>query len=447
MKHETPMTLLASSPSRLPPAGKSSRPLLLPSLVALSMALLVTLVSAQAQAQERAKKRVDVESVQGVLAVRSLDGWLLADSKGRNPIASDLVQPEGTTKRQWFYFIPAFGQPSILVHKSEASAFVQVPGNKLEYTGYRDLKAGLRTLLAGTTTIAMEYAPDSGIRSLTRIDAGTADMVRKLGVTIQSSADLVQFTKSLWGPDGRLAHYTAVHHLTKLREEALAFIAERVAAKRPVTEYDVQVFLANGYRVRGLTGEATIAAGVNSAKPNYQATQRASKSIDEGQLLLLELSGAVTDSERPVYASLSWVAYVGETVPERLHKTFKVVADARDATLAFIGDGVKGRRLVKGFEADQKARNEVGKAGLASRFVHRTGHSLDTSLEGDGANLDDYETHDTRSLVVGSGFTVGPGIYVPGDYGMRSIVDVHVVRGGLEVTTPVQTRITPILLK
>lgn len=416
-------------------------------LVALCFLLASTFATAASEAQEREKKRVDVEAVQGVLAVRSLDGWLLADSKGRNPIASDLVQPDGVTKRQWFYFIPAFGQPSILVHKSEASAFVKVPGIKIEYTGYRDLKAGLRTLLAGTTTVAMEYAPKSGIRSLTRVDAGTVDLVRKSGVAIQSSADLVQFTKSLWGPDGRIAHYTAVHHLTMLREEAFAFIAERVQAKRPITEYDVQVFLTNGYRVRGLTGATTIAVGENSATPNYQPTSRASKSIAEGQLVLLELNGAVEDSERPVYASLSWVAYVGETVPARLHKTFKVVADARDATVEFIREGVKGRRLVKGFEADQKARNEVGKAGLASRFLHRTGHSLDTSLEGDGANLDDYETHDTRSLVTGSGFTVGPGIYVPGDYGMRSIVDVHVARGGIEVTTPVQTRITPILLK
>ncbi len=423
------------------------RGLLLLAALLLATSALTLASQNEAQAQERIKKRVDIESVQGVLAVRSLDGWLLADSKGRNPIAADLVQPDGSTSRQWFYFIPAFGQPSILVHKSEASAFVKVPGNKIEYTGYRDLKAGLRTLLAGSTTIAMEYAPKSGIRSLTRVDAGTVELVRKTGVEIHSSADLVQFTKSLWGPDGRVAHYVAVHHLTKLRAEALAFIAERVVAKRPVTEYDVQLFLENGYRVRGLNGTATVAVGVNSSKPNYQATARASSLIAEGQLLLLELSAAVTDTDRPIYASLSWIAYVGETVPARLHKTFKVVAAARDVTVEFIRDRVKRRRLVKGFEADQMARKEVGKAGLASRFLHRTGHSLDTSLEGDGANLDDYETHDTRGLVVGSGFTVGPGVYVPGDYGMRSIIDLHVARKGIEVTTPVQTRITPILLK
>jgi Xaa-Pro aminopeptidase len=420
----------------------------LPHIIVLCLGFLLGTFAGESAAQAQdTVKRVDVEAVQGVLAVRSLDGWLLADSKGRNPIASELVQPDGRTSRQWFYFIPSFGQPSILVHKSEASAFEKVPGNKIEYTGYRDLKAGLRKLLSGSSVVAMEYAPKSGIRSLTRVDAGTVALVRKSGVDIQSSADLVQFTKSLWGPEGRAAHYVAVHHLSKLREEALAFIAERVAADRPVTEQDVQLFLANGYRVRGLTGTTNVAAGKNSAKPNYQPSSRSSASIEKGQLLMLHLNAAITDSDRPIFASLSWVAYVGETVPERLHKTFKVVAGARDATLEFIRDRVKRRRLVKGFEADQKARSEVGKAGLASRFLHRTGHSLDTSLEGDGANLDDYETHDTRSLVIGSGFTVGPGIYVPGDYGMRSIVDVHVAQGDIEITTPIQTRITPILLK
>ena len=414
--------------------------------LASSVFLLASLLASPATAQSK-KRRVDVDAVQGVLAVRSLDGWLLADAKGRNPIAAELVAPDGATTRQWFYFIPASGQPVILVHKSEASAFVKVAGKKIEYTGYRDLKAGLRALLGGSTTVAMEYAPKSGIRSLTRVDAGTIDLVRKSGVRIESSADLVQFTKSLWGPDGRLAHYVAVHHLSKLRQEALAFIAERVSADRPVTEQDVQEFLANGYRVRGLTGSTTVSVGVNTAKPNYKPSARASASIKKEQLLLLQLDAALSDSERPVYASLSWVAYVGETVPERFHKTFKVVTGARDATVAFIQDRVKRRRLVKGFEADQKARSEIGKSGLASRFLHRTGHSLDTSLEGDGANLDDYETHDTRGLVLGSGFTVGPGIYVPGDYGLRSVVDLHVVRAGVEVTTPMQSRITPILLK
>jgi Xaa-Pro dipeptidase len=414
----------------------------------IAFALVLTTLPSQASAQSTnspASKRVDAEAVQGVLAVRSLDGWLLTDSKGKNSIAVELVAPEAPTTRQWFYFIPAFGQPSILVHKSEASAFENVPGTKIEYSGYRDLKSGLRTLLGNATNIAMEYAPDSGIASLTRVDSATAALVRKGGVTITSSADLVQLTKSLWGPDGRVAHYVAVHHLTKLRDEALTFVAERVANKRPVSEHDVTAFLENGYRTRGIRGTVSVAIGGNTAKPNYVPSVRSSRAIKEGHLLVLRLTGALIDSDRSIHASLSWVAYVGETVPERFERVFEVVSGARDTTIAFIRDRTSKRRLLKGFEADQQARQEVGKAGLASRFIHSTGHSLDTSLLGDGANLDDFESHDTRTLVVGSGFTVGPGVYMPGDFGIQSTVDVHLVQGAVEVTTPVQAKITPIL--
>ncbi len=416
-----------------------------PILLLTAFLLMGLLAPAHAQQPKAAVKRVDIEAVQGVLAVRSLDGWLLAESKGKNPIAIELVAPGAPTSRQWFYFIPAFGQPMILVHKSEASAFENVPGTKIEYTGYRDLKAGLRTILGSATNIAMEYAPKSGIASLTRVDTATASLVRKGGVTIASSADLVQFTKSLWGPEGRVAHYVAVHHLTKLRDEAFAFVAERVTNKSPVSEHDVVAFLKNGYRARGIEGTISVAIGGNTAKPNYVPTLRSSRAIESGQILVLRLSGALVDGERPIHASLSWVAYVGETVPERFHRLFKVVSEARDATIEFVRIRLGKRRLLRGFEADQQARQVVGKAGLASRFLHPTGHSLDTSLHGDGANLDDYESHDTRNLVVGAGFTVGPGVYMPGDFGIQTIADVHITQNGVEVTTPVQTRITPIL--
>jgi Xaa-Pro aminopeptidase len=277
------------------------------------------------------------------------------------------------------------------------------------------------------------------------VDAGTVDLVRKSGVQVRSSADLVQFTKSLWGPEGRVAHYLATHHLNKLRQEAFHFIAEHIRAGRPVTEYDVQRFLQEGARVRGLKGFPVVAAGANSANPRYQARKNATSSIKKGDLVLISLAGSVANADRPIFASISWVGYVGETVPERFHRVFQTVATARDAAIALIEERIKRRRPVKGFEVDQKARNVVGQAGLATRFLHRTGHSLDTSLNGDGANLDDYETHDTRNLVVGSGFTVGPGIYMTGDFGIRSEVDVHLARGGVEVTGPLQKRIEPIL--
>jgi Xaa-Pro dipeptidase len=394
------------------------------------------------------RSRVDVEAAQAILAVQSLDGWLLAGTGNQNPIAAELVNPDGTASRPWFYFIPAKGQPVALVHKSESAAFDDVPGKKIEYAGQRDLKNGLRELLRGSHTIAMEYAPKSGIPALTRIDAGTALLVKSTGVTIESSAELVQFTKSLWGPEGRVGHYLAMHHLSKLVAGALAHLRSELEAGHKITEYDLQQWIASRAKMRGLEGPPpVVASGSHSANPQFVPSRRNARSIEAGDLVLIDVSARVADAERPIYARLGWVAYVGDQVPERYASVFASLAAARDDTIAFIADRIARKRPVRGFEADQLARSVLGKAGLVDKAVHKTGHSLDTSLAGDGANLDDYEAHDTRALVLGSGFTVGPGVYVKGDFGMRTVTDVYLGRQGVEKTGPVQAAITPVLAR
>jgi Xaa-Pro aminopeptidase len=279
------------------------------------------------------------------------------------------------------------------------------------------------------------------------VDAGTVELVRAQGVKIRSSSDIVQFAKSLWGPAGRMSHYVAVHHLDALRKDALAFIAAKVKAGAALTERDVQARISRGYRIRGLDGPPPmVAVNSNAADPHYTPSKNSSALIKKGDLVLLDLAARVDGGDkRTIFAEMTWMAYVGETVPPRYRTLFEAVAQARDAGIDLIENRSKRRRAIKGFEVDQKVRSVIGKAGFADAFVHRTGHSLDTRVHGDGANLDDYETHDTRNLVMGSGFTIEPGIYVKGDVGVRTGVAVYIGRQGVEVTTPVQTEITAIL--
>ena len=394
-----------------------------------------------------AKAHVDVEAAQAILAVQRLDGWLLAQTGSQNPVAADLVAPSGTTALQWFYFIPAQGPPTALVHQSEIALFQEVAGSKVEYTDSRDLKKKLRTLLKGSRKIAMEYAPATKIPALNRVDAATMRLVRATGVRVSSSAELVQFTKSLWGPDGRVSHYVAIHHLTRLKDAALAHIAAELRAGRTVTELDVQQLIAKGYEVRGLEGPPPIvAAAANTADPAYAPSPQKWSPIKEGDLLVIDLSARVAGAERSIYARLGWVAYVGDVVPEKFAQSFAQVAAARDAAVKFIDDRLQRKRVVKGFEVDRHARSALA-AARAGEFPHPTGHSLDTSLRGDGANIDDLETHDTRNLVMGAGFTVGPGLYQKGEQGMRSVVDVFIGRRGVEVTCPTQQQVTAVLEK
>jgi Xaa-Pro dipeptidase len=409
----------------------------------ITAAALLVVTAAPASAQQPA---LDVEAAQAILAVQGLDGWLLAQSGTPNPIAAELVAPAGQTAHAWFYFVPATGEPVALVHQSDAAAFANAKGRKVEYTDQRSLRTELRAALKGARRIAMEYAPRSRIAALTRVDAATVDLVRSTGVKIASSAELVQFTKSLWGPDGRVAHYVAIHHLARLKDAALAHLAAELRAGRTVTELDLQRLVARGFEVRGLEGPPpVVAAGANTASPQYAPASGRAAVIKRGDLVLLALSARVADAPRPIFARLAWVAYVGDAVPARYADVFRAVASARDAAVKFVEERIARKRVVKGFEPDQKARQVMAQAKLADKFVHRTGHSLDTSLFGDGANLDDYESHDTRNLVMGSGFTIGPGVYVRGDFGVRSIVDVYIGRKGLEVTSPAQQNVTAVL--
>jgi Xaa-Pro aminopeptidase len=404
--------------------------------------------SVGAEPRAAAPGTLDVEAARAILAVQGQDGWLLAQANDRNGIAAELVAPSGKPEHPWFFYVPAQGEPSLVVHRSDAAAFEGVPGQRVEYGDPRELRAALRGVLKGSRKVAMEYAPRTRIPSLTRVDAATVSMVRGLRVKVSSSAELVQFTKSLWGPEGRVAHHVAMHHLSRLKDAALAYVAAELAARHKVTERDLQQFLRRGYEVRGLEGPPPIVAtGENTANPRYTPDPARSAAIQQGDLLLLDLSARVTDSPRPIYARLSWVAYVGDSVPARLADPFRAVVAARDAAVKLIEDRLARRRVVKGFEADRAARASLAAAKLGDKFTHRTGHSLDTGLHGDGANLDDYESHDTRTLVMGSGFTIGPGVYLRGEHGLRSIIDVYIGRKGVEVTGPAQQTITPILAR
>ena len=394
-----------------------------------------------------AKTKVDVEGAQAILAVQRLDGWLLVQTGSQNQVAAALVGPSGTTSLQWFYFIPAQGTPTAVVHQSEAALFQGITGQVVQYTDSRDLKKRLKGVLKGVRKVAMEYAPASKIPALNRVDAATMKMVRGLGLKVSSSAELVQFTKSLWGPDGRVAHYVAIHHLTRLKDAALAHLAAELRAGRPVSELDLQELIQKGYEVRGLEGPPpVVAAGANTADPGYVPSPQKWSPIKEGDLLVLDLSARVAGGERPVYARLGWVAFVGDAVPDKFSQPFGQVAAARDAAIKFIDDRIQHRRVVKGFEPDQQARAALVKAKIGE-FPHPLGHSLDTSLKGDGANIDDHDTHDTRNLVMGAGFTIGPGVYTKGEFGMRSVVDVYIGRRGVEVTSPTQQQVTAVLEK
>jgi Xaa-Pro aminopeptidase len=387
----------------------------------------------------------DLTAVQGLLAVQRLDGWLLYDRDGTNSIAVRLVAPDGHPQRPWFYMIPARGEPVALVHTAEQRSFDALPGKKLTYLGYRDLDKQLRAMLKGVKSIAVEYSPKAAVPNVSRVDAGTLELIRAAGVNVRSSETLVQYTKAIWGDAGRTAHYVAVHHVVELRKEALSFVAKRLRANEPVTEYDVQQQLVHGMQVRGLVGAPpVVAAGANTADPYYVPTQARTQAIQRGDVIVISLA-AKLDKPEGIYAAQTWCAVADATVPERVAKAFETIALARDQAIVLIGDRSRKHRPITGAEVDQTTRAFIKKAGVGDQVMHRTGHSIDSDLQGGGADLDDFEVKDTRILTPGTGFTVGPGVYFPGQFGVRTEVSVYFAPGGPEVTTPAQDDVEALL--
>jgi Xaa-Pro aminopeptidase len=388
---------------------------------------------------------LDVAGIQAALAAEQLDAWLLYDFRGLNPIAADVTgvaRQEGhLATRRWFYLIPSHGEPRGLVHAIEPHSLAHLPGTMTRYARRRELEAGLAGLLQGVTRVAMEYSPGASIPYVSRVDAGTVDLVRQSGVEVVSSADLVQQFSAVWNETAIATHEQAsakIHHIKDLAFEA---IAQQVRDGATATEYDIQQRMAGWFAEEGLVSdsEPNVSVGANAGNPHYLPTATSSSRIGPDDLVLIDL-WAKLDVRGAVYADITWMGYTGGRVPDRFARAFAAVRDARDAAVTLVQQRVTDLRPVRGWEVDRAASTVLEAAGYGSRILHRTGHSLGESVHGTGVNMDDYETHDDRRLIPGTGFTIEPGIYFA-DFGIRSEINMIVRETAATVTGPLQHEI------
>jgi Xaa-Pro aminopeptidase len=392
---------------------------------------------------------LDVGAIQAALRADGLDGWLLYDFRGLNPIAADVTavgrQGGHLATRRWYYLIPATGQPRGLVHKIEKNSLAHLPGSTTQYAGRDQLEAGLRTLLAGIRRVAMEYSPGCAIPYISRIDAGTVELVRQAGPEVVSSGDLIQRFSAIWDTDAINTHRQASEKLYRVKDRAYEAVARRLRDNVATTEYDIQQLMAGWFRDEALISDAdpNVSAAENSGNPHYLPTEGLHRVIRKDEIVLLDLWGKL-DRPGAVYADITWVAYTGARVPERFAKAFGAIRDARDAGIAIVQDAVRDGREVRGFEVDRAASAVLRGAGYADNILHRTGHSLGETVHGNGVNMDDYETHDDRRLLPGTGFTIEPGVYFD-DFGVRTEINMVVAPRDAAVTGPLQAEILSLL--
>ena len=382
---------------------------------------------------------VDLTAIQEALQKRGLDGWLFYDFRGSDPLAySILGLPRDVFhSRRWFYFIPAQGSPTKIVHAIEAGALDSLPGRKQIYLPWPQLHEKLRELLAGSSTIAMQYSPNNAIPYISRVDAGTIELIRSLGVNVISSADLVQVFEATLSDTQYASHIYAADTIAHVCLEAFEEIGRRIRTGSPATEWQIQQFLERRFEAEGLITDhlPIVAVDAHSADPHFAPSPIESPTIGPNQTVLIDLWAKRREVDA-VYADITRVAFTGQTVPDEYTRIFNIVRDARDAAIKAVEDAVSSGVTVTGARIDDACRAVIHKAGFGEFFIHRTGHSIHQSTHGNGANIDNLETEDSRTLIPRTLFSIEPGIYLPGKFGIRSEINIYLSEKEAIVTGP-----------
>lgn len=391
----------------------------------------------------------DLAATQHALKEFGIDAWLLHDFRGSNMLARRILDLDGKpfTSRRFYYLIPAIGEPIRLVHRIETSALDHLPGTKRIYLRWQELEQALEDLVAKHPRVAMEYSPRNNIPYISRTDAGTIEVIRRAGVEVVSSGDLIQTFEATWDDDQWAMHQEAEKVTTSAYDVAWKFIADKTRNGGSTSEYEVQQVVMKHFHTHKLTTYSPPIVGVNanSADPHFETTKEKDKPIRQGDFVLLDL-WAKCDKPRAVYSDLTRVAYVGETVPAKYDEVFKVVAAARDAAIAAVKDAYAAGRELRGWEVDDACRAVIEKAGFGPKFVHRTGHNIGQEVHGNGANMDNLETREERLVMRRTCFSVEPGIYGE-EFGIRSEINVFIDKQGKVHVTggPLQQKVVALL--
>ena len=374
----------------------------------------------------------DIPAIQAALRHFGIDGWLLYDFRGSNPLARRVVQiADGAMlTRRWFYFIPARGEPQKLLHRIEPRALDHLPGPSRSYLQWQQLEAGVGELVRGVKTVAMEYVPRNANPYVSRVDAGTVELVKSCGVEVVPSGDLIQMFEACWDDAQWAMHLEAAKHTRSAYDAAFAFIAERVRRNGGVRETEVQQHILDHFQQHNLITDhpPIVGVGPHSGDPHYEPQAGSDAAIKQGDFVLVDLWAKMA-RPRSVYSDLTRLAFVGGDVPKKYVEVFNIVAASRDAGIRRVRDAFGKGEQLRGWQVDRAARDVIEKAGYGEYFIHRTGHSIGEEDHGNGANMDDLETHEMRMVLPRTCFSIEPGIYLP-EFGVRSEINIYIDAGG-----------------
>lgn len=383
---------------------------------------------------------MNLERIQEEIRSQKLDGWLFFDHHQRDPLAYRVLglPTNRVATRRWYYFIPAQGEPGGLEHRIERGMLAALPGEKTPYASWTEQITGLRNLLRGRRRVAMQYSPQCAIPYVAMVDAGTVELVRGAGVEVVSSAELIQAFEARWTAEALETHLEAGRRVDRVRAAAFDLIRERTRNAVPLAELEVKLFVLDGFANAGLITDHGPIVGVNAnaSNPHYEPDEAASSPVRSGDFVLLDM-WAKLNQPGAVYYDITWTGFCGDRPTEEMQNVFSVVTGARDAAVKRVQDAVAAGKPLCGYEVDDVARGFIESRGFGAYFTHRTGHSIGQEVHGNGANMDNLETHDERRVSPWTCFSIEPGVYLP-EFGVRSEINLFVGDSEAQVTGEMQ---------
>lgn len=393
--------------------------------------------------------RLPVADYQDKLNEHGIDAWVMYDMRGSNDLAWRMldIAPDAHCTRRWAVVIPSQGRPVKIVHRMEQDPLRHLEMDTVLYDTRQSWSDALMHATRNYAKLAMEYSPMGEIPVVSKVDAGIVELLRSMGKTVVSSADMLQAFTSVLSEEQIAGAILTAGQLKDTVMDAFSFIVECLRDQGSVTEYAVQQFILHEFARKNLITDSApiVAIGPNAASPHYAPSLLQTDTITNDCVVLID-AWCKHDSPGAVFADITWVGYTGDQVPHDVESAFKIICSGRDAAVELIKQRCADREPIYGWEVDRACRDVINAAGMGDAFIHRTGHNIGTEVHGPGANMDDFETHDTRRIINGTSFSIEPGVYIPNTLGLRTEIDVIIDHDGqpLIPTEPIQHSVLPL---
>ncbi len=378
-----------------------------------------------------------IQKAQVYLKQNRIDAWVIYQFIDRNEFFDNFIEEKIIASRRTFLVIPNNDSPK-LIHSGVDGGFSDLRINELTYHSYDEFLTLTKEVLSKFKVIAMEYSPQSKIPHISKVDAGIIDVVKSLGIDVISSGNLLQEVGGL--NDQQVdSHLKAAVLLDEIRKDAISEVESNLRKGKEVSEYSIQQAILRITAEKNMETiyEPEININANAARPHYLPTKDNSLPFKKGDLLLIDMWAKLKETGS-IYADITWMFYRGYKLPTKIENAFNSALRGRDTAVKLLEKRIKKGEPVYGWEVDKAARDSINADGYGEYFTHRLGHSLGTFVHGNLVHFDNYENIDDRQIMNNHLGTIEPGVYIPGEFGIRSEINLLVKNNSVQVTTSKQ---------